>query len=69
MIINSSTKLELDSCVISDIMLKALLKTLPFFNASYYRKEAGEEEHCHYEIFAPFDILSCSGLKSLLHVI
>lgn len=52
--------------MISDT-LKAMLKSLPFFNSSYYRKEAGEEEHCHYYIFALFDILPCSGLKSLLH--
>lgn len=60
---------QFDRCVISDIMLKAMLKSLPFFDTSYYRKEAEEEEHCHYDIFALFDILSRSGLKSLLHVI
>lgn len=60
---------QFDRCVIFAIMLKAMLKPLPFSDTSYYRKEAGEEEHCHYDIFAQFDVLSCSGLKSLLHVI
>lgn len=54
---------QFDRCVISDIMLKVMLKSLPFLTPHTTEKKL-ERKHCHYDIFALFDILSCSFLKS-----